>query len=146
MASVFEANLHVGDGYAVVSLVGELDVGTAPILRSAFERVTDAGLELVVVDAEQLGFIDSSGLGCFIGAHKALTHHGGLLVIANLPSKLLKPLRVTGLSKAIPTQVSDEPTHPWAAPTSPAHILTALGFTSAVPMARPEVRDVWTTQ
>lgn len=138
---LFQAQLLVGDGYAVVSLVGELDLGTVPNLRATFEKVHDAELQLVVVDAAALEFIDSSGLGAFVGAHKSLSALGIRLVIANLPSRLFRPVRITGLAKVIPTQVTDEPAAPWSGRTSPAEILSSLGFNAGVPSARPHVPD-----
>jgi anti-anti-sigma factor len=139
---LFQAQILVGDGYAVVSVAGELDMGTVPALRSALEQVTESELGLVVIDATELDFIDSSGLGAFIGAHKKLTLQGALLIIANLPSRLYRPLRITGLAKVIPTQVTDDPSAPWSGQASPDDILTALGFTTGVPTARPPVTNI----
>jgi anti-sigma B factor antagonist len=139
--SVFQAQLLVGDGYAVVSISGELDMGTVPILRSALEQVSTGERSLVVIDAAGLDFIDSSGLGVCIGAHKTLSAHGVRLLIANLPSRLYRPLRITGLAKVIPTHVTDEPTAPWTGRASPDDIYQALGFTTGVPRARPPVAN-----
>jgi anti-sigma B factor antagonist len=135
--AIFQAQILGGDGYAVVSASGELDLGTVSILRTALQNVVVPGVRLVVVDAAELNFIDSSGLGALVGAHKQLTAQGGRLVVANLPSRLYKPVHVTGLAKAIPTQVTDEPTTPWAGATTPAEILDALGFTAGVTGGHP---------
>ncbi|MDX6285523.1 MAG: anti-sigma factor antagonist [Frankiales bacterium] len=132
---MFQAQLLIGDGYAVISLSGELDLGTVPTLRAVLEQVNDAGLQLVVIDAAELDFIDSSGLGACVGAHKTLVPLGARLVIANLPSRLYRPVRVTGLSTVIPTHVTDEPTAPWTGRTSPAEILAALGFDAGMATA-----------
>lgn len=49
--------------YVVLALTGELDLSTSALLAEGFERVAnDAPDRLVVLDLEQLGFMDSAGL------------------------------------------------------------------------------------
>ena len=46
-----------------IAIHGELDLATAPQLRTAFERVSELdGIELAVVDLRNLEFLDSTGL------------------------------------------------------------------------------------
>ena len=49
--------------YVVLALTGEIDLSTSALLAEGFDRATkDARDRLVVLDLEQLGFIDSAGL------------------------------------------------------------------------------------
>ncbi len=49
--------------YIVLVLTGELDLSSSALLAEGFERVTnDAPERLVLLDLEQLGFMDSAGL------------------------------------------------------------------------------------
>lgn len=46
----------------ILSLYGELDVASAPVLEKKLKRLQWAGAEAIVVDLSGLDFVDSSGL------------------------------------------------------------------------------------
>jgi anti-sigma B factor antagonist len=87
---------HEGDAI-VYRLKGSLDFETAPSLRAALLEAADEGKHDIVVDLTHLEFLDSSGLGALIGAHKrALEHHGRVrLIVSEGPISRL--LTITGL-------------------------------------------------
>jgi anti-anti-sigma factor len=66
--SGFSISTSDGDGRAVVTIRGELDLATAPELETALLERLDAGQE-VVLDLRELQFMDSSGLRVLITAH-----------------------------------------------------------------------------
>ena len=129
MPGGFYADLITGDGYVVVSLSGELDLAEAPTLRETLEKVTMAGAGLIVVDAADLTFLDSSGIGVLVGAHKEQAATGGQFVIANLADGVGRPVRITEVDTAIPVHWGDPVVRPWldVAADSDA-ILTTLGL------------------
>lgn len=61
MEGTFSIAHEIGSDYSVVSVVGELDVATAPDLRSHFEEAVDRG-GLVIADLlESLKRAESAG-------------------------------------------------------------------------------------
>jgi len=64
------------DGRSVVTVSGEVDVATAPSLRECLDRVVARDDDAVVVDMLGVTFIDSTGLGVLIGAHRACADAG----------------------------------------------------------------------
>ena len=54
-------------GYAIVAAVGEIDISTVTRLRERLFELAVTGRPLVV-DLEQVSFLDSSGLAALIGA------------------------------------------------------------------------------
>lgn len=67
---------EVTDGVTLMTVDGELDVGTAPVLG---EHLTDrgaAGDRLVVLDLRRVTFVDSSGLGALVAALKGFLKVG----------------------------------------------------------------------
>ncbi len=87
---------HNGDA-VVFRLRGCLDLATSPSLRAALLESANEGKHEIIVDLTQLEFIDSTGLGALIGAHRRATEHGGRvgLIVAEGPIQRL--LNITGL-------------------------------------------------
>ena len=86
-----------GDGVSVVSVAGELDVATAPDLRSHLEAVADRG-GLVIANLLAVTFIDSTALGILISSLKrAQSTRGDLRIVAAEP-RILNLLEITGLT------------------------------------------------
>jgi anti-sigma B factor antagonist len=88
--------------WAVVSVAGELDVYTCPILRTELEALSRFGRAHIVLDLAALEFTDSSGLGVMVGALKRALAAGGTMQVAGAQEYLLKMLRITGLAKMFP--------------------------------------------
>lgn len=88
----------VGDT-AVISVGGEIDVYTAPKLRDEISAVVSAGSYAILVDMEQVEFLDSTGLGVLVGGLKKVRAHDGSLELICNQERLLKIFRITGLSK-----------------------------------------------
>ena len=76
----FGTRLSRGDGTLWLALAGELDVFTAPRLRSALRVAQPASEETLVLDLRGLTFLDSSGLAVILGAHETAARDGGRAV------------------------------------------------------------------
>jgi anti-sigma B factor antagonist len=60
------------DGCTVVTLAGELDASSAPMLSGALDAVITAGRSLVIVDLSDVTFLGAAGLGVFVKARNEL--------------------------------------------------------------------------
>lgn len=58
-----------------------LDANVAPALRSALTAPIEAGHQVIIVDLQQVKFMDSSALGAFIAAVKRLGSAGTIAVV-----------------------------------------------------------------
>ena len=85
--------------WAVVTVAGELDVYTCPILRTELEALDRLGRAHIVLDLAALDFTDSSGLGVMVGALKRALAANGTVRVAGAREYLLKMLRITGLAR-----------------------------------------------
>jgi anti-sigma B factor antagonist len=90
------------DGVAILSLRGEIDVYTAPRMRQAIVDLVDAGSLNIVVDMQNVDFLDSTGLGVLVEGLKRVRTRGGNLSIVITQDKILKIFDITGLNKAFP--------------------------------------------
>lgn len=97
----FRAVLDDTDAVPVVRLRGELDVAGAPELREVLYPLLERG-NGVVVDCSALEFVDSTGLGVIIGAHKAARERDGALRIRGATGAVAKVLDITGLDEILP--------------------------------------------
>ena len=88
-------------GYAAVTVAGEIDISTVTPLRDRLFEVAASGAPLVV-DLEQVSFIDSVGLATLVGAAKRAAAHGGSLQMACALPKIRQLVRLTGLDCRMP--------------------------------------------
>ena len=89
------------DGHvATVSVRGEIDVATAPQLREALHELVQGGVTSIVLECQDLSFLDSSGIGLLVATRKRLGE-GGELVIDSPPSHVRKVLELTGVSEEL---------------------------------------------
>ena len=82
----------------VFDLRGEYDMSNAPELELAlrrFARCSDRGP--VTVDAEELRFIDSSGIAVLLRVREEMASEGRSLRVVNLPATTRRVLRALDL-------------------------------------------------
>ena len=87
---------------SVVSVVGEIDVYTAPSLRERLNDLVASGHYHLVVDLSGVEFMDSTGLGVLVGGLNRVPTHDGTLKLVCAQEKILKVFRITGLTKGFP--------------------------------------------
>jgi len=87
-----------GDTY-VISLVGEVDLYTAPELKQQLLEVIGDGAREVVVDFSDTTFIDSTTLGVLVGGSKRLRSNEGQLSLVCEDRNITKIFEITGLDK-----------------------------------------------
>jgi anti-sigma B factor antagonist len=86
----------------VLTLVGEVDVYTAPSLKEKLVDNIESGCSNVLVDMEKVTFIDSSGLGVLVSGLRRARERGGSVRILCTRENILKIFRITGLDKVFP--------------------------------------------
>lgn len=93
---------------AVVRVIGELDVATAPRLRQEAVRLVGVNINRVVLDLGGVDFIDSTGLGVVVGMVKRLRTHGGDLALIRGHDRVSKVFDITRVSDILPLHDSLE--------------------------------------
>jgi anti-sigma B factor antagonist len=90
-------------GTLVYRLRGSLDVATSPSVRAALIAAASTHDRHIVVDLSKLEFLDSTGLGALIGAHKRAAEEEGVLRLVVGDGAISRLLHITGLMKIFPT-------------------------------------------
>ena len=64
--------------------------------------LVDDGRYHLVIDMEDVEFLDSTGLGVLVGGLKRVRAHDGSLRLVCTQERILKIFRITGLTKVFP--------------------------------------------
>jgi anti-sigma B factor antagonist len=82
-----------------VSVSGEIDAYTAPKLREELLPLAEGENKVITVNLKDVTYMDSTGLGVFVGLFKQLNRNEGKLRLVELSERLKRLFELTGLSK-----------------------------------------------
>lgn len=89
-----------------MKIIGEIDIYTAPKLKEHLANLDKAeGME-VELDLTEVNYMDSTGLGIFVGFYKEVKANDGKLVIKGLNQRLYRLFEITGLSDIMDVEQS----------------------------------------
>ena len=80
-----------------VDLQGDLDINSNKEFKEKVNSVQ--GVKKIIVNCENLSYIDSTGLGAFISIYKHIKEKGEKLVITSLKPHIKKIFLITDLDK-----------------------------------------------
>ena len=86
-------------GTYVVSVTGEADMYAASDLEQELSEVLAQGAESVIVDLDEVGFIDSTALGLLLRFQPRFRARGGDLVIVSGDRRVRRTFEITGLDR-----------------------------------------------
>ncbi|MFC8596508.1 STAS domain-containing protein [Streptomyces atroolivaceus] len=93
---------HPADSIAVLAAAGEIDVDSAPALRTRALELIRQGSPHLVLDLASVEFCDSSGLNAMISLLRFAKDRYGSLSLAAPQPHLTRLLDVTGVGALIP--------------------------------------------
>ncbi|SDH80942.1 anti-sigma B factor antagonist [Alteribacillus persepolensis] len=94
------------NGQDILYVGGEVDAYTAPQLRESLKPLTEKDIPNVIVDLADVDYIDSTGLGIFIGALKSVNANEGSLKLIGLNARVKRLFSITGLDEVM--DISEE--------------------------------------
>lgn len=100
--------IEKSDKKKILKVAGEVDAYTAPELKANLNPLTEQEGAEVVVDLTEVSYIDSTGLGIFIGALKSAENHNAALRLTGLNDRVKRLFTITGLDEVI--TIDDENT------------------------------------
>ena len=98
--------VEVVSGVPVVAAPEEIDITSAPALRSALLEAAAHGHGTLVADLTRTQFCDSSGLHTLLAAHKRATAEGGEMLLVIPGTTVLRVFALTGMDTVIPNFTS----------------------------------------
>jgi anti-anti-sigma factor len=107
----FHVDLRTGPDRVVLELHGELDLAAAPQLGVEIARAQEgSGSETIVLDLEDLQFIDSSGLRAILSAHANAREAGRELAVTPGSPQVRRLLEIAGVGGVLPVVASPDGT------------------------------------
>lgn len=101
-------NLRKKDNYAIIELNGSLDIYTSIELKEFIEKNITTLNENVILDMENLNYIDSSGIGMLIKEMNYTQELKGEFFLVKLKPQIEKVLKVSGLTTFFNTMSEEE--------------------------------------
>ncbi|MEY2242301.1 STAS domain-containing protein [Streptomyces sp. BF23-18] len=80
----------------LITLAGEIDLESAPLVRTALARCLSDGIRTIDIDLTPVTFCDCTGLNVFLHAAQQTTETGGTLRLHHPPPTLGLILDLTG--------------------------------------------------
>lgn len=95
--NLISENSILSENSQIIRLSGELDIHSAPDFKDEVLKIINDGYTNIIIDLDELNFLDSRGLGVFIGISRSIKEKNGnfKLICANQP--ILKIFQRTGL-------------------------------------------------
>ncbi len=88
-------------GHTIATVAGEIDISTVTLLRERLFELASSSHHLVI-DLDQVTFIDATGLNTLVAAANRTEAHGGSLHVVCTRPKILNLFRLAGLDRRLP--------------------------------------------
>lgn len=82
----------------VVKVQGRIDIGAGDVqLRECLHQLAETEKHTIILDCEKVTYMDSSGIGELVAAHRALAEQGIELCLSRLNARIYNLLDLTSL-------------------------------------------------
>lgn len=101
--------VYVKKDILILRLKGELDDVSVSDLRMRISNYIDSyKINHLVLNLQDLSFLDSSGIGFIIGRYHQLRKRNGDITISNINSKIERIIYISGLAKICKIRETEE--------------------------------------
>ena len=92
-------NTKENSNFTEVLPIGEIDIYTSPMFKNEVLNIINSVNRDLVINAEKLEYLDSTGLGVFMSILKAIKEKNLNIKLINVKSNIYKLFDITGLNK-----------------------------------------------
>ena len=96
------------EGCKILNVCGDVDVYTSPKVKEHINSLIEKEVYKIVVNLEDVRYVDSTGLGVLIGTLKKVKEHNGYIVLVCTNPQIKKIFQITGLVKIFNMFVNNE--------------------------------------
>ncbi len=94
-----EIKIRDHEGVKIISLSGDIDMDTSPELRKQLLLLIDQRTPVIMVDLDNVTYIDSSGIATFVEGLKAMMAYSGRLKFFGIPPRVKEIFTFSKLDK-----------------------------------------------
>lgn len=94
-----QVNISEKDGISICKVDGEIDINTAPQVKTKFDNLIREKKEKIIINMEKVNYIDSSGLATLVELLKNFRKYGARLKLVALSAKVRSLFEITKLEK-----------------------------------------------
>ena len=85
------------EGRKIIVPFGEIDMHTSPELRRELLKEIDRKIPFLIVDLQNVSYIDSSGIATFVEGLKTMRSYGGRLKLVSISDDIMEIFRFSRL-------------------------------------------------
>jgi anti-sigma B factor antagonist len=111
LQSLLETRSQEQNGVVTIVLSGDLDLATAPILSEKLAPFEGNGVSTIILDLQDLTFIDSTGMHTFVEARNRAMSNGQRLLVRGASPTAQRYIKIVGLQFLL-----DDPKHDLESP------------------------------
>ena len=92
------ASVRHADGVAIVDVTGPITLGEGcGLVRGTIKDLVASGHKNILVNLQNVGYIDSAGLGELVGSYASISNLGGQIKLLHVAGRVNDLLQVTKL-------------------------------------------------
>ncbi len=95
------------NGVPIIALSGEMDVHTSAHLRDSVLSLLEKGARKIVINLDNVEYVDSTGLGTMVGVLKRMTEQNCKLCIVSANPLINRVFDITGLTQIFTIKPDD---------------------------------------
>jgi len=101
-------DLRESGNVLILDLIGRITIGEeVSLLRDTIKEHLDSGQKNILLNLADVSYMDSTGLGQFVGSFATVTSRGGQLKLLNLQKKLQELMQITKLITVFETYTNE---------------------------------------
>ncbi|HTP20944.1 MAG TPA: STAS domain-containing protein [Solirubrobacteraceae bacterium] len=101
MQGDFGVETHTSGRLTTLTVTGELDLVSSPVLEREIERANGLDTDLILLDLRGLEFMDSTGLHLLVKAHQSAEQAGHRLALTKGSEQVQRLLDLTGVGELV---------------------------------------------
>jgi anti-sigma B factor antagonist len=105
----FSVEIDNKNSLPIIRVKGEIDVYTCTKLNTSLQEVIQTGAKTIVLNLENIQYIDSTGLGTIAHAAREVQHAEGKILVVCPKPQVRKIFEISGLTSKNIVLFDDEP-------------------------------------
>ena len=99
--------VFIEDGILIAKIKGEIDNSVTKEFREVIDtNILKNNLKYLIIDFEEVKFVDSSGIGFIIGRYNLMKREKGFIVLSNINYYCEKIFKISGILRLINSYTS----------------------------------------